>query len=234
MGTVWSRLGLLAILLVPGIASAEPPARLERTDVLPRVRAEAALETVEKWRATLARIEEDRARVERCLDASGCRDLFAKPLADLVRRFSGLSGRRLLTAVNRHYNGFPYVPDRAAGRSSDMWLSPLVFLQRSGDCEDFAFAKYLTLRLLGVSETAMTILLLRNRSDGRDHAVLVVWDGSRSIVLDNLRELATLEDYGGYRPLLALKSEPSRSRRPAPTDAVPSSGARERPLHALQ
>jgi len=114
-----------------------------------------------RWDAALHDIARDRARVQRCLGEVPCRDIVAKPLADLVVQFSSLSGARLLSAVNRHYNAFPYVPDQVAGKPGDDWESPLTFLQRSGDCEDYAIAKYLTLALLGVPESEMAILIMR-------------------------------------------------------------------------
>jgi hypothetical protein len=73
----------------------------------------------------------------------------------------------------------------------------------------------------------MAILLLRDRARARDHAVLLVRDGDRSIVLDNLRELAPIEEYGSYSPLLALTSEGSwrpKSQPPAAASLRASSG----------
>jgi len=174
---------------------------------------------LERWQTSLQEIEHDRLRVQRCLDQTPCRDIVAKPMADLVIRFSGLSGRRLLSAVNRYYNSFPYIPDQVAGKPWDDWESPLIFLQRSGDCEDYAIAKYLTLRLLGVPETQMAILIMREPVRGIDHAVLLVAAEGRLIVLDNLRGLARFEAYGDYQPLFVLTDTYSwrvRALSPAP------------------
>jgi predicted transglutaminase-like cysteine proteinase len=169
-----------------------------------------------RWDAALHDIARDRARVQRCLDEVPCRDIVAKPLADLVVQFSSLSGARLLSAVNRHYNAFPYVPDQVAGKPGDDWESPLIFLQRSGDCEDYAIAKYLTLALLGVPESEMAILIMREPVRGIDHAVLLVRDNGRLMVLDNLRGLARLEMYQEYRPRFVLTSTSSWRVKSAP------------------
>ena len=212
---------LTALLASPAAAQSErPPAILASLTNAAMVLSPYPLA---RWRAALIDIDADRVRVQRCLDETPCRDIVAKPLANLVKRFSGLSGRTLIAAVNRHYNTFPYVPDQLAGKPSDDWASPLTFLQRSGDCEDFAIAKYLTLRLLGVPETAMAILVLRDTSRGIDHAVLLVEDKGRMLVLDNLRGLARLEDYGDYQPLFALTADSSWRVR---TASRPISGIR--------
>ena len=230
MDARWGLFALLGLLLIAGIARAEAPPRLDTAAPAgPGPMASVPPDSAAKWRAVHARIEQDRIRVERCLEGSACRDLFARPMAELVRRWSGLTGRKRLTAVNRHFNSFPYVPDRGA---ADQWLSPLLFLQRSGDCEDYAIAKYLALRLLGVPETAMAVVVLRDRSTGRDHAVLVVREDGRTIVLDNLRELARLEDYAAYRPLLTLTADvvgPADGRSRTASRPVPSAGTREGP-----
>lgn len=193
---------LLAVQASTAAAASErPPALLA---VLTDAETGLSPHPVARWRTALRDIERDRLRVERCLAAVPCRDIMAKPLADLVGRFSALSGRALISAVNRHYNAFPYVADRPFGKPGDAWESPLVFLQRSGDCEDFAIAKYLTLRLLGIPEAAMAILVLRHPSRRADHAVLLVENEGRLLVLDNLRGLEPWESYGDYQALFAL------------------------------
>ena len=157
-----------------------------------------------RWQTALKDIERDRYRVQQCLDETPCRDIVARPLASLITRYSNFSGRKLLSAVNRYFNAFPYVPDQVGGKPSDDWKSPLTFLQRSGDCEDFAIAKYLTLRLLGVPEKEMAILIMHDLTRGIDHAVLLVENQRRIFVLDNLRDLTRFEAYRSYQPLFVL------------------------------
>lgn len=173
-----------------------------------------------RWQTALRDMERDRMRVQRCLEETPCRDFVARPLADLVTQFSSLRGRRLLYAVNRHYNAFPYVPDQLAGKPWDDWESPLTFLQRSGDCEDYAIAKYLTLRLLGIPESEMAILIVREPVRGIEHAILVVADQRRLMVLDNLRSLAQLDAYEDYRPLFVLTNTSSWRVKSAPNGAA--------------
>jgi len=56
-----------------------------------------------------------------------------------------------LEPVNRFFNALPFVSDAQHWGTADYWATPLEFLQsHGGDCEDFAIAKYLTLRELGV------------------------------------------------------------------------------------
>jgi predicted transglutaminase-like cysteine proteinase len=210
---LWTTAFLIAFLPVPPAQAAHPQTILVS---LHDARLRLSPYPLARWQTALQEIERDRLRAKRCLDEAPCRDIVAKPLADLVTRFSSLSGRRLLSAVNRHYNAFPYIPDQVAGKPSDDWESPLTFLQRSGDCEDYAIAKYLTLGLLGVPETEMAILIMREPVRGIDHAVLLVEDDGRLLVLDNLRGLARFESYGDYLPLYVLTDTASWRIKAAP------------------
>jgi predicted transglutaminase-like cysteine proteinase len=51
--------------------------------------------------------------------------------------------------TNRFLNDWRYKPDDQNYGQRDYWATPLEFLRRSGDCEDYAIAKYVTLRELG-------------------------------------------------------------------------------------
>ena len=59
-------------------------------------------------------------------------------------------------------------------------------LERNGQCQDYAIAKFLLLRALGVSDDAMRLVVLRDVRRQVDHAVLVVTVGGQSLMLDNL------------------------------------------------
>jgi predicted transglutaminase-like cysteine proteinase len=74
------------------------------------------------------------------------------------------------------------VPD-----SQDRWLTPTEFVRRGGDCEDYAIAKYLLLKSLGVSSSSMRIVALGARPGIAAHSVLVVDSPKGPVVLDNQR-----------------------------------------------
>lgn len=103
----------------------------------------------------------------------------------LVRSLEGRARRERIDAVNAFFNRQPYVLDPVAWGAPDYWTSPLQFLSRSGDCEDYAVAKYVTLRQLGFPPSELRIVVLDDLNLGIAHAVLVVADGDRLLVLDN-------------------------------------------------
>lgn len=62
------------------------------------------------------------------------------------------SEKEQLNQVNRFFNLVRFMDDIRVWGKEDYWATPVEFLGRNaGDCEDFAIAKYFTLRALGIS-----------------------------------------------------------------------------------
>ncbi|MDR2093855.1 MAG: transglutaminase-like cysteine peptidase [Azoarcus sp.] len=94
--------------------------------------------------------------------------------------------------VNRHVF---YESDIVIWKQVDYWATPLeLFGKQAGDCEDFAIAKYVTLRLLDIPVQKLRLVYARARLNGGDgkalqaHMVLSYYETptSEPLVLDNL------------------------------------------------
>ena len=68
-----------------------------------------------------------------------------------LQSLAGLSPAEKMRRVNRYHNKARYILDIINWRLDDYWASPLQFLERDGDCEDYAIAKFMSLRALGFS-----------------------------------------------------------------------------------
>lgn len=79
-----------------------------------------------------------------------------------------------LDAVNRLINSVRYIADQQNWGTNDHWSTPGEFYSRSGDCEDFAIAKYVALKRLGFDREQMRIVVLVDEELDRYHAVLMV------------------------------------------------------------
>jgi predicted transglutaminase-like cysteine proteinase len=80
----------------------------------------------------------------------------------------------------------PYIEDINNWGKTEYWTTAFQFLKKSGDCEDFSIAKYMLLKAAGVPVENMRIVAVRIRSlGGLGHAVLVVYQGDKALVLDN-------------------------------------------------
>jgi hypothetical protein len=91
-----------------------------------------------------------------------------------------------LRTINDLVNMFEYRSD-----TKDYWKNPNDFFQdQFGDCEDFAIAKYALLRIMGVQDSQIKLLIVRDTSRQIDHAILTVYDSynDNPWVLDIYRE----------------------------------------------
>jgi len=87
----------------------------------------------------------------------------------------------------------------------DYWATPGQCLQRNGDCEDYAIAKYMSRRALGVPPEAMRIVVLKDRNLGIGHAVLAVTLGADTPIFDN--QISTVVRHlriRHYRPIYSI------------------------------
>jgi predicted transglutaminase-like cysteine proteinase len=83
--------------------------------------------------------------------------------------------------VNRFMNAVPYQTDQHNYHVADYWATPIEFLKNGGDCEDYAIAKYITLKRLGIPPEDMKIIIVHDATSNEDHAILEI-DGN---ILDN-------------------------------------------------
>ena len=88
--------------------------------------------------------------------------------------------------VNAWVNRVPYRADKAVWGERDYWAAPGEFLANGGDCEDYAIAKYYSLKDLGFPEDAIRIVVLDDKRRQQTHAVLVVTWRGEDLVLDSL------------------------------------------------
>lgn len=112
--------------------------------------------------------------------------------AHIIESKSSLSEK--LDLVNNFWNSTAYVDDDVNWQMDDHWATPSQFLKRGGDCEDYAIAKYLTLRKLGIPADDMRLLMVIEKKRNLPHALLAVNDGEKTWILDNIDQELKLED----------------------------------------
>lgn len=104
--------------------------------------------------------------------------------AEKLRRTNEFFNRRLRFASDQEVWG-----------QEDYWATPLEFIgKRAGDCEDFAIAKYFSLRDLGIAKEKLRLTYVRAKIGGpasnisQAHMVLAYYPtpDAEPLVLDNL------------------------------------------------
>ena len=118
----------------------------------------------------------------------------------LKKELEGKSDMDKLKGVNRFFNQWPYRLDQANYGVSDYWASPQEFVKKSGDCEDYAIAKFYALQELGFSGDAMRIVAVKDRIRNIGHAVLAVYLPEETYVLDN--QTVMVLPHGKYKHYL--------------------------------
>ena len=129
-------------------------------------------------------------------------------LGEWRKALDGLRGRDRqdqLRAVNRLINRVPYAADDANYGVADHWAAPDEFFAKGGDCEDYAIAKYLSLKAVGIPPGAMRILVLYDERRRAPHAVLIVSLNGVSYVLDNTTdEIVDARRIHHFRPIYSI------------------------------
>lgn len=123
----------------------------------------------------------------------------------LIRDDDSTTDRQRLEKVNAFFNRLTFVSDQLHWSQKDYWATPIEFLASDGgDCEDFALAKYFTLKLLGVAEEKLYLTYVKALALNQSHMVLTYYErpGAEPLVLDNLN--GAIEPAGRRTDLLPV------------------------------
>jgi predicted transglutaminase-like cysteine proteinase len=152
-----------------------------------------------KWTSVMKRFEDQMqtqaasARVEKWKNA--IEGLKGKPVAAQIQ------------GVDDYINSVRYIEDRKNYAKSDYWATPMEFFSRGGDCEDFAIAKYASLRALGFSSEQMRVAIVQDKIKNIPHAILIVYTDEGAFVLDNQEKRAKkVNEVARYQPIFSLNS----------------------------
>lgn len=162
----------------------------------------------EKWLGVERKLDDERVQLALCDgDRARCVSPAALQFLAIVDNARAREGRARLGEINRAINlAIRPTSDMAQYGQIDVWSSPLVtFATGAGDCEDYAIAKFVALRMAGVSPDDLRIVVIRDTIRGEDHAVAMARLDGHWLTLDN-RRMAMVEDADvrNYRPLFVI------------------------------
>ncbi|HEY7845479.1 MAG TPA: transglutaminase-like cysteine peptidase [Bradyrhizobium sp.] len=160
-----------------------------------------------KWDGVARRLGDERVQLALCDgDRERCASDAALRLLGIVDAGRQRDGRARIGEINRAINlAIRAMDDFAQYGEADVWSSPLVtFAHGAGDCEDYAIAKYVALRMAGIAAEDLRILVLVDLH-GEGHAVAAARLDGHWLILDN-RRMAMIDDTNlrNYRPLFAI------------------------------
>jgi predicted transglutaminase-like cysteine proteinase len=117
-----------------------------------------------------------------------------------------------LKAVNLFFNHqMVYTEDIDLWHEVDYWETPIEALWKgAGDCEDYAIAKYFSLRHLGIAADKLRITYVKALRQNRAHMVLTYYSTPNAIplVLDSLMDpIKMASDRADLLPVYAFNGE---------------------------
>jgi predicted transglutaminase-like cysteine proteinase len=125
-----------------------------------------------------------------------------------IASLKGKDRRAQLEAVNRYINRSPYITDLANWGVNDFWETLGEFIAKDGDCEDYAIAKYYSLKELGFDPSEMRIVILEDENLHVSHAVLAVFLNGQALILDNqLPDVVRDTSIVNYRPIYSINEQ---------------------------
>jgi predicted transglutaminase-like cysteine proteinase len=165
----------------------------------------------EKWLGVARKLDDERVQLALCDgDRERCVSPAALQLLAIVDSARAREGRARLGEINRAINlAIRPMSDLAQYGEIDVWSPPLVtFAHGAGDCEDYAIAKFVALRLAGIAAGDLRIVIMRDTIHGEDHAVAAARLDGRWWTLDN-RRMAMVEDaqVRNYRPTFVIDQD---------------------------
>jgi predicted transglutaminase-like cysteine proteinase len=162
----------------------------------------------DKWLGVARKLDDEGVQLALCDgDRDDCISPAALQLLAIVDTARAREGRARLGEINRAINlAIRPMSDLAQYGEIDVWSSPLTtFTAGAGDCEDYAIAKLVALRLAGIAPDDLRIVIMRDTIRGEDHAVAAARLDGRWLMLDN-RRMAMIEDgdVRNLRPLFVI------------------------------
>ena len=155
------------------------------------------LQPFTKWKGVLERFAE---QLPGSLKEKTTRDWLA-----FLRESRDQDSADQIDAVNRYMNKVPFISDQDNYDVSDYWATPMEFMQRGGDCEDYAIAKYVSLRALGFKEEQLRVAIVYDTQLQMPHAVLIVYQNDEALVLDNqAKEVKSADNIKQYFPIYSI------------------------------
>ena len=162
-----------------------------------------------KWTSVQSRFTNQKKIPDTECDKRQYHPCVVKEWRTLIESIEGKSLHTQLEAINDWGNKHPYIVDQLNWGLEDYWETPYEFMTVNGDCEDYAIAKYYSLRALGVSEDRLRIIIVQDFNlGGIIHAILGVYDGDELLILDNqIKQIRPAMSIYHYRPIYGVNKD---------------------------
>ena len=110
-------------------------------------------------------------------------------LTKLLNKINRKTEMEKLEAINNFFNKINFKTDPEVWKEKDYWATRTEFLSvADGDCEDYAIAKYFSLRQLGISSEKIFLTYVKALKPRQAHMVMTYFESPKKppLILDNL------------------------------------------------
>ena len=122
-----------------------------------------------------------------------------------IKSIKQLSEAEQVRKVNQYANEKPYVLDIENYGLEDYWATPQQFLDQSGDCEDYAIVKMLSLKQLGLDASRMRVVVVQDTNLRVAHAVMSLNVNQDIMILDNqIKQVISHKNIFHYVPVYSV------------------------------
>ncbi len=159
-----------------------------------------------KWTGTLSRYFDQKKLAERNCGLEKFNPCALRAWEEKVDSLQDKNTLAQLREVNRYLNKVRYVLDPINWGVPDYGSTPNEFFAVDGDCEDYAIAKFISLRALGIPNEDMRIMVVQDMNlGGIIHSVLAVRLNGQVYILDNqIPKLEKATRIHHYRPIYSI------------------------------
>lgn len=158
-----------------------------------------------KWTGVLDRYFKERDLPEGSCDSTRFNRCHLNEWKEFLVKIEGKSREEQVVLINQRVNMSPYITDIRNYGVDDYWATPKQFFYRDGDCEDYAIAKYMSLRTIGFTPEELRVVVLQDLNLRVAHAVLVVYVGEKGLVLDNqIKQVVNQKMVRHYQPYYSI------------------------------
>ena len=158
-----------------------------------------------KWTGTLDRYFSERKLENQACTSKSFNKCHLQRWKEFLAHIEGESRTSQIHQINAQMNAARYIVDPKNYGVSDYWATPKQFFVKNGDCEDYAIAKYLSLRALKFPKDRMRLVVLMDENLRLAHAILAVYHEGDILILDNqINKVVSHRRIRHYRPVYSL------------------------------
>ena len=159
-----------------------------------------------KWTGMLSRYHAEAHKLENICSGEDYSPCKLKGWKDFLIGIKDKPIEEQMDKINHFLNSYPYVTDIANWGVNNYWETPYEFQRKSGNCKDYAIAKFMSLRALGVTGDVLRVVVVQDLNlGGVIHAVLMVYVDDDQYILDNqIKQVVPAKKIYHYVPIYSI------------------------------